>query len=253
MARRPDRGAGRRELGVTPLRRVGQPPKRLLVYRAAGEPFRKAQTPELWKGDLKAKVEVLGHGQQFVAFGIHPDTGQPYAWDGPTPETMPLAELPAVTQEQVAAFVAEAERRLRAAGYRTKAEIEAEPHRPRRRNRGRDRPDPGRTATPDGRARARSRRSTTRRCGGLEAWVRELFPRAKRQAGTGAWRVSSRDLGRELEEDLSIAPCGIVDFGIHDQGDPRAGQAHADRPGDGARRRRRTRGRPRGGWPTGSG
>src|SRR4051812_19870027 len=61
-------------LGSTSLRRVGQEPKRLLLYRAAGGPIRKAQTPELLKGDLKAKVEVLGQGQQFVAFGIHPDT-----------------------------------------------------------------------------------------------------------------------------------------------------------------------------------
>ena len=54
--------------------------------------------------------------------------------------------------------------------------------------------------------------------------MRELFPTAKRQAVTGAWRVSSRDLGRQLEEDLSIAPGGIVDFGVHDQGDPRQGK-----------------------------
>src|SRR4051794_3171369 len=113
-------------LGTTPLRRIGQPPKRLLLYRVEGDPLPKAQTPELLKGDLRAKVEVLGRGQQFVAFGVHPVTGLPFAWDDGTPETTPLAELPAVTRDQVEFFVAEAEHLLRAAGYRTKAEIEAE-------------------------------------------------------------------------------------------------------------------------------
>jgi AAA domain/Bifunctional DNA primase/polymerase, N-terminal len=47
----------------------------------------------------------------------------------------------------------------------------------------------------------------------LESWVRSLFPRAKFQPGTGAWRVSSRDLGRKLQEDLSLHPRGIHDFG----------------------------------------
>jgi hypothetical protein len=28
----------------------------------------------------KAKVEILAKGQQFVGFGIHPDTKAPYSW-----------------------------------------------------------------------------------------------------------------------------------------------------------------------------
>jgi len=47
---------------------------------------------------------------------------------------------------------------------------------------------------------------------GLDAWAPALFPSAKKQA-TGGWRVSSRDLGRDLEEDLSLHPDGIQDFG----------------------------------------
>jgi hypothetical protein len=42
----------------------------------------------------------------------------------------------------------------------------------------------------------------------IAAWVLDLFPGAKFQPGTGAWRVSSRDLGRNREEDLSIHPAG---------------------------------------------
>src|SRR4029077_17137984 len=58
----------------------------------------------------------------------------------------------------------------------------------------------------------------------LAAWVPELFPTAAHQPGTGAWRVKSSDLGRGLEEDLSLSPDGIVDFGVHDLGDPREGR-----------------------------
>ena len=156
------------DLGVSRLRRVGQPPKRLLLYRTDGEPLRKALTPELWKDGVKAQVEVMGHGQQFVAFGVHPDTQAALQWDDETPETTPLAELPPVTQEQVAAFVAAAEALLRAAGYRTKAEIEAR-QAPRRRSNRRRVPraatSPTRSVAPSTPSPARSSSSTTRRCG----------------------------------------------------------------------------------------
>ena len=56
----------------------------------------------------------------------------------------------------------------------------------------------------------------------LAAWVPELLPEA--QPARHGYRVRSVDLGRQLEEDLSIQPEGIVDFGIHDQGDEREGK-----------------------------
>src|SRR5262249_37607613 len=40
----------------------------------------------------------------------------------------------------------------------------------------------------------------------------------------GGYRVSSVDLGRDLEEDLSFHPDGIKDFGVHDMGDQRQGR-----------------------------
>ena len=43
----------------------------------------------------------------------------------------------------------------------------------------------------------------------LDAWVPEIFGSAARfEPGTGAYRISSQDLGRDLEEDLSISPAG---------------------------------------------
>ncbi|WP_164964294.1 DUF5906 domain-containing protein [Rubrivivax sp. JA1026] len=45
----------------------------------------------------------------------------------------------------------------------------------------------------------------------VDAWVPALFPKATRR-GYG-WRVTSKALGRELEEDLQLAPEGVYDFG----------------------------------------
>lgn len=47
----------------------------------------------------------------------------------------------------------------------------------------------------------------------LDLWVPVVFPTARKQQGTNAWRVTSADLGRAYEEDLSIHPTGIRDFG----------------------------------------
>lgn len=88
----------RQRLGESPVR-VGLWPKRLLLYRT-NTPFRKLSA---------GRIEVLGLGQQFVAFGLHPDTGQPYSWlDGETPLDFTLEDLPLVDEEMMKAFLAEA-------------------------------------------------------------------------------------------------------------------------------------------------
>lgn len=46
----------------------------------------------------------------------------------------------------------------------------------------------------------------------LDDWVPILHPTARKQPN-GAWRVTSRDLGRNLEEDLSYFAEGICDYG----------------------------------------
>jgi putative DNA primase/helicase len=58
----------------------------------------------------------------------------------------------------------------------------------------------------------------------LSSWVPSAFPKACFEKNTGAWRITSRDLGRDLEEDLSISPKGIKDWGVWDIGDPRGGR-----------------------------
>ena len=52
-------------------------------------------------------------------------------------------------------------------------------------------------------------------------WVPDIFPNATKTSE--GYRVTSADLGRDLEEDLSFHTAGIKDFGVHDMGDPRHG------------------------------
>jgi putative DNA primase/helicase len=118
-------------LGPSSLRRIGRAPKVLFVYRVE-TPHEKHSTQDLIFGDdptdksAKAKVEILAKGQQFVAFGIHPETRQLYAWPEQSPLDVPVADVPLVTLEKLKQFLEEAEQILRDAGGRTAAEIKAE-------------------------------------------------------------------------------------------------------------------------------
>jgi hypothetical protein len=111
------------KLGVAP-RRIGQPPKRLLVYRIEGEPVGKLtsagyRVPDDGPEDKPHRVEILGQGHQFVAFGIHPDTERPYAWNGAgSPLTVPALRLPAVTREHLEGFLRASEHVLGRRGER---------------------------------------------------------------------------------------------------------------------------------------
>lgn len=108
-------------LGMTPAYRIGRAPKILLVFRTA-KPFAKLQTPEFHMLDGGvARAEVLATGQQFVGFGIHPDTQQPYRWPECSLLDVPFIKLPEVDQERFARFVAAAEDYLRKVGGETSA------------------------------------------------------------------------------------------------------------------------------------
>lgn len=110
-------------LGDTPLKRIGRAPKLLLVMRAA-QAFDKIQTSELLLPDgTSMRVEILATGQQFVGFGIHPDTQADYVWPNRSPLEVPASELPVVSAEQCADFITQAETVLRDLGGQTRAEI----------------------------------------------------------------------------------------------------------------------------------
>ena len=77
-------------------------------------------------------------------------------------------------------------------------------------------------STPAGTNEGSRSRLNTEALQKLELWVPVLFPEAVQHGRI--WRVSSAALGRDLEEDLSLSPEGIKDFGLHDIGDPREGK-----------------------------
>ncbi len=72
--------------------------------------------------------------------------------------------------------------------------------------------------------RPQNRRLNAAALKNLPAWVPALFGDAAVLKSGGVYRVSSKALGRDLEEDLGISPKGIKDFGVADQGDPREGR-----------------------------
>lgn len=198
-------------LGVT-CERVGNAPKILLAYRAEAEGWGKATGA--WFEDLaggRHRLEILGKGQQFVAYHIHPDTGEPYEWVDffGGLEAMRAGDLPTITEAQVEealqVFEAMAEEAglVRVASGKAKAPTAPKERTP--------------AAEDDFFGRVNEAAMS-----GLHAWVPVLFPTAREYHG--GFRVASVDLGRELEEDLSIVPDGIVDFGVADMGDEKEGK-----------------------------
>lgn len=99
-------------------RRVGRAPKRLLLFRAETT-FRKQQAEYIDPQGQKHKLEVLGAGQQFVAYGIHPDTKRPFEWTTfDQPLDLTADELPVLTLDDARAAVAEFERLATELGWR---------------------------------------------------------------------------------------------------------------------------------------
>jgi hypothetical protein len=87
--------------GEAPMRYRDNSGRCLLLYRAAeGEPRKRVISGTF------GKVEVLGHGQQFVARGTHP-SGADLRWLPEAPGDITADHLPAVTEEQIGAFLAE--------------------------------------------------------------------------------------------------------------------------------------------------
>jgi putative DNA primase/helicase len=102
-----------RVLGPAPVR-VGNPPKRLLMYRT-DEPFTRMRI-SLEDGNRTTHlIELLGEGQQYVACGIHPKTMRSYEWSVADP---PRADaLTSITHGQVAALFEEIAQQFAARGF----------------------------------------------------------------------------------------------------------------------------------------
>lgn len=97
------------EFGMAPVR-VGQRPKSLLLFKSS-EPFRKMMSRKFedCMGDHH-RVEILGEGQQFVAFSIHPETKTPYRWTTEdSPLTINRSDLPKLTADGARRIIAKFE------------------------------------------------------------------------------------------------------------------------------------------------
>jgi len=93
----------------TILVRIGLPPKRAILFRT-DTPFAKILVTLVaanGSAEKPEKLEFLGDGQQLAAFGIHPDTGQPYRWHGGEPGQVQREDLPLITDDEARALVAE--------------------------------------------------------------------------------------------------------------------------------------------------
>lgn len=105
------------------LKRTGAAPKFALLYHTDAELPYSGTCRYRMAGDspdAKAhRVEVLTEGKQLVAFGVHPDTGRPYEWNGSgSPLDRRVDSLPLVDAEKIGAFLREADAVLAATGER---------------------------------------------------------------------------------------------------------------------------------------
>jgi predicted P-loop ATPase len=82
-------------LGDAPVRYRSNSPRRAFLFRAAeGQPRKRSVV------GTRGKVEVLGHGQQFVAFGGH-ESGVIFEWHPESPDLILPESIPAITEQQV--------------------------------------------------------------------------------------------------------------------------------------------------------
>lgn len=96
-------------LHLSSLQRQGKAPKLALIYRTDAH-ITKLRSREFTIEGTKNQLEILGHGQQYIMYGFHPDTKQPYKWLSREPVDVDFKDLPLITAEGIEALIAEFER-----------------------------------------------------------------------------------------------------------------------------------------------
>ena len=86
--------------GATPLVRIGDPRKSLLLYRYQGERVGKIRSGRYGE----QLVELLLYGTQFGAFGRHSDSHE-YEWPDQSPLDVPIDDLPVAGLEDLRAYI----------------------------------------------------------------------------------------------------------------------------------------------------
>lgn len=186
-------------LGDSPIRR-GKPGRGLLVYRAE-MPFPKKRLALTDPQGREHHVEVLAQGQQFVAYGEHPGSGRAYEWEGGDPLAVPLDSLEPVSEAELNDWLDSLADILPDGWSVGGAETFDDEERWLLRYRPpRDEADMAPAELLEHRA-----------LGSLADWVPELLPEAREYQD--GYRITSKALGRDLQEDLQLSPDGIYDFG----------------------------------------
>jgi Bifunctional DNA primase/polymerase, N-terminal len=95
------------EIGFTPVR-FGRFPKRAILFRC-DQPFSKILAKLIAPdGSDGQRLELMCDGQQIVANGQHPDTGNPYTWHDGEPGDIKRAGLAYIHMEQARELVDDA-------------------------------------------------------------------------------------------------------------------------------------------------
>lgn len=84
--------------------RTGLAPKAAIPFRTI-QPFSKIVATVVAPNGKPEKVEFLASGQQFAAYGTHPETRRAYAWHGSEPLRHEREELPHINEEEARALV----------------------------------------------------------------------------------------------------------------------------------------------------
>lgn len=88
--------------------RIGRAPRAMLLFRlSSGQPMIAKLRSGSWAPihpPATYAVEVLGECHQLAAYGIHPDTEQPYEWPDHQPTEWPITKLPVLMTDQLRAI-----------------------------------------------------------------------------------------------------------------------------------------------------
>jgi len=93
-----------KNIGVTPVR-TGNAPRALIPCSAPPEGLGPDNSAK-YEDDLGVshQIEIKAKGQQWVAYGMHPGTGKPYAWEGGELHDLDSDLLPLLTGDKIAAL-----------------------------------------------------------------------------------------------------------------------------------------------------
>lgn len=105
------------------ISRTGNAPKILYVAQAEIAGITKMQSHNFEdESGNEHRLEILGYGQQFVAYAIHPETGKPYEWVDyfGGPEIVPAENLPIVSLDRLQKLISAVNKECLARGWTVK-------------------------------------------------------------------------------------------------------------------------------------